>query len=65
LTHAQIRRGAFNNSGSRDVGKDPMWDFSKGVRKQDKEYVDLFLKDNPNEIDHGDKFVMQSKTQRR
>ena len=38
-----------------------MWDFKKGVRKQDEDYVDLFLKDNPTEIDHGDKFVMQSK----
>mmetsp|Transcript_8415 Transcript_8415/g.12647 ORF Transcript_8415/g.12647 Transcript_8415/m.12647 type:complete len:157 (-) Transcript_8415:64-534(-) len=54
LTGSQIRRGAFNNSGSRDVGKDPNWDFRTGTRKKDKEYVDLFLKDNPREIDHGD-----------
>mmetsp|Transcript_17467 Transcript_17467/g.24662 ORF Transcript_17467/g.24662 Transcript_17467/m.24662 type:complete len:150 (+) Transcript_17467:98-547(+) len=56
LTHAQIRRGAFNNSGSRDVGKDPMWDFKTGTRIKDKSYVELFNKDNPNEIDHGDKY---------
>jgi hypothetical protein len=30
LTKAQIRRGAFNNSGSTDVGRDPDWDFSTG-----------------------------------
>jgi hypothetical protein len=31
LTTAQNRRGAFLNSGSRDVGKDPNWDFRNGV----------------------------------
>ncbi len=56
LTGSQIRRGAFNNSGSRDVGKDPMWDFKTGTRKKDKDYVDLFLKDDPREIDHGDRY---------
>lgn len=30
LTAAQNRRGAFNNSGSRDVGKDENWDFRTG-----------------------------------
>eukprot|EP00553_Chaetoceros_curvisetus_P005921 CAMPEP_0204618226 /NCGR_PEP_ID=MMETSP0717-20131115/4950_1 /ASSEMBLY_ACC=CAM_ASM_000666 /TAXON_ID=230516 /ORGANISM="Chaetoceros curvisetus" /LENGTH=138 /DNA_ID=CAMNT_0051631921 /DNA_START=1 /DNA_END=417 /DNA_ORIENTATION=+ len=61
LTAAQIRRGAFNNSGSRDAGKDPYWDFKTGTRKKDKDYENMFLKDNPNEIDHGDKFVHDSK----
>ncbi len=61
LTGSQIRRGAFNNSGSRDVGKDPNWDFKTGTRKKDKDYVDLFLKDNPNEVDHGDTFLSNSK----
>jgi hypothetical protein len=56
LTHAQIRRGAFNNSGSRDVGKDPYWDFKTGTRIKDKSYEELFLKDNPNEMDHGDQY---------
>jgi hypothetical protein len=64
LTGAQIRRGAFNNSGSRDVGKDPNWDFKTGTRKKDKDYVDLFLKDNPNDIDHGDRYVHSSKQNR-
>ena len=61
LTGSQIRRGAFNNSGSRDVGKDPNWDFKTGTRKKDKDYVDLFVKDNPDEVDHGDKFLANSK----
>ena len=58
LTHAQIRRGAFMNSGSRDVGKDPMWDFKTGTRIQDKGYVELFEKDEgPDHVDHDDKVV--------
>uniref|UniRef100_A0A6S9ILF6 Uncharacterized protein n=1 Tax=Ditylum brightwellii TaxID=49249 RepID=A0A6S9ILF6_9STRA len=56
LTHAQIRRGAFNNSGSRDVGKDPMWDFRTGTRIKDKGYEELFHKDDPDQIEHGDQF---------
>ena len=30
LTAAQVRRGAFMNSGSRDAGKDTNWDLKKG-----------------------------------
>jgi hypothetical protein len=56
LTHSQIRRGAFNNSGSRDAGRDPYWDFKSGTRIKNEEYIDLFLKDNPNELEHGDRF---------
>ena len=33
LTAPQVRRGAFINSGTRDVGRDPDWDFEKGVHK--------------------------------
>jgi len=38
LTAAQVRRGAFLNSGSRDVGRDPNWDFVKGEYKKDSGY---------------------------
>lgn len=62
LSAAQIRRGAFNNSGSRDAGKDPHWDFKTGTRRNDPDYEDLFLKDNPQELEHGDRFVYESKT---
>jgi hypothetical protein len=31
LTAAQNRRGVFMNSGSKDVGADPDWDFQRGV----------------------------------
>ena len=34
LTKSQIRRGAFNNSGSTDVGRDPDWDFTNGTYKK-------------------------------
>ena len=38
LTKAQIRRGAFLNSGSTDVGRDPQWDSRKGHYKKDDNY---------------------------
>ena len=69
LTGSQIRRGAFNNSGSRDVGTDPYWDFSRGRRKRKGEdgveddggYVDLFNRDDPGDTDLGDKFTARSR----
>lgn len=30
LTAPQVRRGAFQNSGTRDVGKDPDWEWEQG-----------------------------------
>jgi hypothetical protein len=59
LTAAQIRRGAFNNSGSRDVGRDPNWDFSKGLYKKDADYEAMFARDNPDQVDHGEKFYQR------
>lgn len=64
LTGSQIRRGAFNNSGSRDAGKDPNWNFKTGTRINDESYTDLFMKDNPDVTDHGDKFVYDAKRNR-
>ena len=69
LTGSQIRRGAFNNSGSKDVGKDPYWDFKRGRRKKigedgcedDGGYEDLFKRDDPTQVDHGDQFVAKAK----
>lgn len=34
LTAAQVRRGAFLNSGTRDVGRDEDWDFKRGIHKE-------------------------------
>ena len=42
LTHAQIRRGAFMNSGSTDAGKDPQWDFRKGQYRKDDNHWAIF-----------------------
>jgi hypothetical protein len=64
LTGSQIRRGAFNNSGSKDAGKDPYWDFKRGRRKKvgedgcedDGGYEDLFRRDDPGEVELGDGF---------
>mmetsp|Transcript_5611 Transcript_5611/g.8176 ORF Transcript_5611/g.8176 Transcript_5611/m.8176 type:complete len:148 (-) Transcript_5611:205-648(-) len=56
LTAAQTRRGAFMNSGTRDAGKDPNWNFSNGTYKKDKKYQELFERDDPNNLDHGEEF---------
>eukprot|EP00581_Thalassiosira_minuscula_P008401 CAMPEP_0183710188 /NCGR_PEP_ID=MMETSP0737-20130205/5995_1 /TAXON_ID=385413 /ORGANISM="Thalassiosira miniscula, Strain CCMP1093" /LENGTH=92 /DNA_ID=CAMNT_0025938413 /DNA_START=208 /DNA_END=486 /DNA_ORIENTATION=- len=69
LTGSQIRRGAFNNSGSKDVGVDPYWDFKRGRRKKmgedgcedDGGYEDLFRRDDPSEVDHGEQLAAKSK----
>ena len=69
LTGGQIRRGAFNNSGSKDAGKDPYWDFKRGRRKKvgedgcedDGGYEDLFKRDDPHDLDHGDQLLAKSK----
>lgn len=45
LTPAQIRRGAFLNSGSKDMGKDPQWDFVRGQYKKDDNYWAIFDND--------------------
>ena len=39
LTAPQVRRGAFMNSGTKDVGRDPNWDFSKGEYKEETGYA--------------------------
>eukprot|EP00545_Synedropsis_sp_CCMP1620_P014875 CAMPEP_0119014136 /NCGR_PEP_ID=MMETSP1176-20130426/9374_1 /TAXON_ID=265551 /ORGANISM="Synedropsis recta cf, Strain CCMP1620" /LENGTH=134 /DNA_ID=CAMNT_0006967277 /DNA_START=21 /DNA_END=425 /DNA_ORIENTATION=- len=57
LTAAQVRRGAFLNSGSRDAGKDPNW--NKGQYKKDKEYQELFKKDNPDKFEHGEEYYQR------
>lgn len=69
LTGSQIRRGAFNNSGSTDVGKDPYWDFKRGRRKKvgedgcddDGGYVDLFKRDDPSEVDHQEQLAANAR----
>lgn len=33
LTAPQVRRGPFQNSGSKDIGRDPDWDFPTGTHR--------------------------------
>lgn len=42
LTAPQTRRGAFLNSGTTDIGRDPNWDFAKGQYKKDAGYWAIF-----------------------
>lgn len=37
LNSSQIRRGPYLNSGSRDAGVDPKWDFKTGTRIRDND----------------------------
>jgi hypothetical protein len=53
LTHAQVRRGAFLNSGSRDAGKDTNWDWKNGTYVYPKGFAEHLKKQNPNETDLG------------
>jgi hypothetical protein len=54
LTQAQIRRGAFQNSGSRDAGKDPNWDWKNGRYNYSEGFQKhLEVNSNPNDTDLG------------
>jgi hypothetical protein len=61
LTPAQVRRGPFLNSGSRDVGKDPKWNFETGTYQHDP---DLFKHDNPDEVELGEEYAARAKRRR-
>jgi hypothetical protein len=72
LTGSQIRRGAFNNSGSKDVGKDPYWNFKKGRRvkvgddgvEDDGGYEELFSRENPDVINREVELAAAAKIRR-
>ena len=49
LTSAQIRRGAFNNSGSKDIGRDPDYDFATHQHKYEKGYGEITPERLPSE----------------
>lgn len=53
LSAAQIRRGAFMNSGSKDAGKDPNWDWKNGRYVYPKGFAEHLKKQNPKETDLG------------
>ena len=48
LTAPQIRRGAFQNSGSKDVGKDMDWNFQSGTHKLRAGYGNITTEDDTN-----------------
>ena len=54
LNAAGVRRGAFQNSGSKDAGPDPNWDWKNGKYVYPKGFAE-HLKNNsdPNETDLG------------
>ncbi len=53
LTAAQVRRGAFLNSGSKDAGKDTNWDWKNGKYVYPKGFAEHLKRQNPNETDFG------------
>jgi hypothetical protein len=54
LTPAQVRRGAFLNTGSRDAGKDPNWDWKSGTYVYPKGFAEhLKQQSDPDETDLG------------
>eukprot|EP00980_Cylindrotheca_fusiformis_P021805 scaffold8642_cov105-Cylindrotheca_fusiformis.AAC.1 len=53
LTAAQVRRGAFMNSGSKDAGKDPNWDWKKGTYVYPKGFAEHLKRQSPAETDLG------------
>ena len=53
LTPAQVRRGAFLNSGSKDAGKDPNWDWKHGRYVYPPGFAEHLKQQNPNQTDFG------------
>jgi hypothetical protein len=53
LTPAQVRRGAFLNSGSRDAGKDPNWDWKNGTYIYPPGFAEHLKMQRPTETDFG------------
>ena len=63
LSASQIRRGAFNNSGSRDAGKDRNW--HNGTYKRSKELDELLKQEDPNKVDLDEKYLQRAARQQR
>jgi hypothetical protein len=53
LTPAQVRRGAFLNSGSRDAGKDPNWDWKNGTYIYPPGFAEHLKMQRPTDTDFG------------
>lgn len=67
LTAAQVRRGAFMNSGSRDAGKDTNWDLKTGQYIYPEGFAEHLKMQDPEETDLGPdmgQFVQNERKQR-
>ena len=64
LTAPQVRRGAFQNSGTRDIGKDPNWDFRTGQYKHPSGYQAM-LEEEKNQRLSAEFHAMPSDTYKR
>ena len=53
LTRAQVRRGAFQNSGSIDAGKDPNWDWKQGKYVYPPGFAEHLKQQSPDQTDLG------------
>jgi hypothetical protein len=53
LNAAGVRRGAFQNSGSKDAGPDPNWDWKNGRYVYPKGFADHLKRQNPDDTDLG------------
>jgi hypothetical protein len=53
LTPAQVRRGAFTNSGTRDAGRDPAWDWKNGTYNYTEGFREHLDKQKQGETDLG------------
>lgn len=65
LTAAQTRRGAFNNSGSRDAGKDTNWDIKNGRYIYPKGFAEHLRIQNPEETNFGPDIGLVVENQRK
>jgi len=53
LTAAQVRRGAFLNSGTRDAGKDSNWDWKNGKYVYPQGFAEHLKRQSPQDTDFG------------
>jgi hypothetical protein len=53
LNPAGVRRGAFQNTGSKDAGPDPNWDWQHGRYVYPKGFAEHLKRQNPNDTDLG------------
>jgi hypothetical protein len=62
LTAAQVRRGAFLNSGTKDIGKDPNWDFTNGKYKKDTGYYAMSMEEQQQQNNNNNNSKEDSST---